>query len=343
LAQLTGEEGDLTKIRAKRTKLPDFRQISHRRKRHCTFDFGSRAMRSFQFLIAILALLALAACGGGGGSGGIGGGGVGGALGFASVYRTAQGDLIEQSVALDESLRGLPGHSTAHGASGVMATATTLDATPDLRGFRVRLSSDRTTAIVDIQGLGTFNLAATGLGPSAIGGNYELNGTLQDVDVSLQHALDMGLIGLTDTRNLSSVTFGTGHYGLETPPSELSGVVSYTGNVFASSYVSSLSTDTAAIVGTFDMTIDFGASSISGTTGGSLSHNAGGGAASGSINGSVSGSGISGSFTWAGSGVSAQSTFAGKLFGWTADETGGGVIGTVNGVPVYGNFDGDRF
>lgn len=291
-------------------------------------------------------LIALAACGGGGG-GLLGSGGGTGSINYASVERTEAGDLIEQSVALDEALRGLPGHSTAHGASGVMATATTLDGSPDLRGFRVRLSEDRSTAIVDIQGIGSFNLTSTGLAPSTIGGDYELTGELEDIGVSLQHALDMGLISLQDTRNLTATTFGVGHYGLETPASQRSGIVTYTGDAFASSYVSSLSSNTAGINGTLDMTLNFNDNSVSGTTDGSLFFSSGGGTpltpdASGSINGTVTDGGISGTFTWSGGGLSAQTTFAGKIFGWTGEELGGGMIGSVNGVPVFGEFEADK-
>ena len=309
-------------------------------------------MYKLQLFLAIIALLALAACGGGGGGAGAGGfgGGASNALNYTPIYRTeASGSIPVDILALDNSLRNL-GDSTGHGATGVMAMGTQFSPNVSMNGFRVRLSNDRQTLTLSISGQPDIVLTADGT-PSQFTGSWGdfFNGPY----VTLTHT--NGHSGKMTFQNINigppySGTFGGGVYGLETPIGQLPDTpADYTGTFEGTSQLQALAAGNQSLVsGTFDMTVDFDTGLVDGTTAGSISVlgasvNVTDSGATGLINGSTIGNGFTGSWTLNGSTYALDADFAGKTYGWEAEDIGGALVGTVTGggdsLNLYGTFE----
>ena len=297
----------------------------------------------------VLAALAVSACGGGGG--GLSGGGTPGSS-VGEVFRAEpSGSLLIDPKAVDYALRGDTSEHTAsntQGATGVIATATMFDATPELRDVFMTLNTDRTQLTIQVQGWAPIVLAVDGTA-SEYSGFY---GDFFGQSVSLSHFDDMGRTQYSDSRDPFTTTIGVGHYGLETPLDRVptTSTATYDGAFNASGYVSSFSSPTGVGAnGTFNMVLNFDGSSLSGTTAGSVFYTDGASPlqediATGTVSGVIAGNGIGGTFTLVGPNSSANLIFEGNMYGWDREEIGGALIGTITGGggtnPVYGEFDG---
>ncbi|MXQ08676.1 hypothetical protein GQ651_12540 [Alphaproteobacteria bacterium GH1-50] len=257
--------------------------------------------------------------------------------------------------AVFQAMRGNPDFTASNtkGATGNMAVATFLGGAPVLRDVRMSLSEDMTVLTLQIEGLGTVNLPADGT-PGETSGSW---GEFFDGRyVTLFTFDDTGTIAYSDNRNIMSTVNGQGVFGLETPLDRLptgSGPVSYSGDFETIGYVTSYTIPAgAATDGTMSMLVDFDSRTISGTTAGDIYYITSGktlqvdGGATGTISGSVSGNGVAGSFTLNGAESSAFHSFEGNVFGWNADDIGGGVVASITGPGgtgyAYGTFETTR-
>ncbi|NNJ68672.1 MAG: hypothetical protein HKP54_11620 [Boseongicola sp.] len=298
-------------------------------------------MRISHTFLASSGLLALAACGGGGGAvGGFGGNASGVINGYAPVYATAPDD-IDPTDEMDESVEGGPG------ATGIMAVATSFDASPEFASVKVRTNNDGSILYLSINGGSEVAL------DEIPGGAYGSNPPMSEPLVSYIGVFNSAWFQYTKI-NGASFDSGDGVIGIETPTIRLptGGPVNYTGDVTLFSYNDTLKRDDiVGVNGTFDMNVDFDTQSITGTTGGDINISVNGGglnsyAATGTVSGSTDGNGLIGSMTFDSAGGNASLTFAGKTYGWNADEIGGALIGSISGtgagaLPIYGHFDSD--
>lgn len=296
-------------------------------------------MKLAKISLMTTSLLALAACGGGGGGGGISGS-ASGALNYAPIYRTeATGSIPIDIQALDKSLRNL-GESTGHGATGIMSTGQQFTRNVDITGFTVKLSGDRETLTLSRPGEANIVLAADTT-PDQFGGSW---GNFSDgYHVSLNHAASghFGKMVFKYTKiGSSSVTniYGEGIYGLETPLAQLpSGDANYSGDFVGLAQLQALASGSQAMVdGTFDMTVNFDSGSVTGSTLGDISvlnpsFNVTDADATGTISGSTSGNGFTGNWTLNGATYAMNAGFAGKTYGWNAEDVGGALVGTITG------------
>lgn len=295
-------------------------------------------MRIAQTFLALSVLLLLAACGGGGG-GGFGTNASAVLAGYSPVYATAPDD-INPADEMDESVEGGPG------ATGVMAVATMFDGSPAFHAVKIRALADGSKLYISIDGGAEIELDET---PS---GAYGTNPPTSEPLVSYVGSGNSAWLQYTKLNNYIYDN-GEGVVGIETPVTNLPDIpAKYTGDVTLFSYNDTMTRDDiVSVFGTFDMDIDFNNNTITGTTGGTINTaiNAGAGQSAlstGTISGSTAGNGLVGTMTFNSSLGDATVTFAGKTYGWSAEEIGGAAIGTITNtgdgtIPIYGQFTSD--
>ncbi len=296
-------------------------------------------MRYFPTFLALSALLILAACGGGG-IGGFGSNASAIVNSYTPVYATAPDD-IDPTDEMDESVEGGPG------ATGIMAVATSFDSTPEFRTVKIRTNADGSILYLSVNGGAEIAL------DEMLSGAYGSNPPMSEPLVSYIGVFNSAWLTYSKINGTSFDT-GDGVIGIETPTANLpmGGPVNYTGDVTLFSYNDTVTRDDiVGVNGTFDMDVNFDSQTITGTTGGDINVSANGGglnsyAATGTIAGSTSGNGLVGTMTFDSAGGNASLTFAGKTYGWAADEIGGALIGSISGtaagtLPIFGHFDSD--
>ena len=225
-----------------------------------------------------------------------------------------------------------------------MAVATALDGSPEFWSVKIRTNADASILYLSVNGGAEVALDDTGAGAY---------GTNPPFDEPLVGYIGTGNSAWLQYTKINGFIYdnGEGVIGIETPTARLPGApANYTGDVVLFSYNDTLTRDDiVGVNGTFDMDVDFANQTIAGTTGGDINISLNGGgivnyAATGTITGSTAENGLLGTMTFDSAGGDATVTFAGKTYGWDAQEIGGAAIGSINAVgegtiPIYGHFE----
>ncbi len=271
-------------------------------------------MMAFLVRAAVCAAAAavVSGCGGAGGPLQVGGN----AMNYQPVYAAGPADTTTQAL-------------TANGITGTLVLARPFSSDVDLTNAKVRLSADRATAFLSIDGGAEVALAVNGPA-SAGGGVYGDLGDPNGLVLTLANLPDTSLIGYT-----RGTLGGFGILGIETRPARLPASASYAGGWNGFVYPVTVSGTSDAIGGGISLDIDFAGGDVTGT----LDN---GGIDVATIGGTVDGNGISGGFDFTRGKYRGQTPFVGKAFGHDAD-TVAGVFGNTVRNNVTGetqNFSG---
>ncbi|MBT8426352.1 MAG: hypothetical protein KJO67_15365 [Silicimonas sp.] len=269
------------------------------------------SMRIFQIFLALAALFALAACGGGGGSGGFSSGA--GLFNYAPNVADSGTDTSLASIS-DDGISGILSQADI-GATSVSSR---------LRSVKVRISADGNTAFLTVEGV-TQTIPVVIKQPG--GGQFGSvpSNVLQVTGSNANHVL-MTYSGTSGASGFG----GFGYVGIETPAARLpTSDASYSGSWGGQAYHPGNSfANSGVVLGNMDVTLNFQTGSAAGSFTGNLNA-ADTGSFSGTISGNTSGNGAAGTMTINSSGFSGAMPFAGKTFGFNAEDFAGGFAGSM--------------